>query len=99
MEFLKQEELSSLKRQNISRALSFGQTTISGGSRLEDDSSYDEKALETDQHGSLMTKEAKGIIRLSSKQVYDIAFRLLLFYIAYLIYSFSLTKKVCKSKV
>ncbi|XP_015061958.1 kinesin-like protein KIN-12D isoform X1 [Solanum pennellii] len=65
---LLKEELSSLKRQNISRALSFGQTTVSGDSRLEDDSSYDEKALETDQHGSLMTKEAKGVIRLSSKQ-------------------------------
>lgn len=68
-----------MKRQNISRALSFGQTTISGDSRLEDDSSYDEKALERDQHGSLITKEAKGIIRLSSKQVYHIVFRLLLF--------------------
>ncbi|XP_015163781.1 phragmoplast orienting kinesin 2 isoform X1 [Solanum tuberosum] len=65
---LLKEELSSLKRQNISRALSFGQTTISGDSRLEDDSSNDEKALETDQHGSLIAKEAKGIIRLSSKQ-------------------------------
>lgn len=65
---LLKEELSSLKRQNISRALSFGQTTISGDSRLEDDCSYDEKALETDQQGSLITKEANGIIRLSSKQ-------------------------------
>lgn len=78
MEILKQEELSSLKRQNISRALSFGQTTISGDSRLEDDCSYDEKALETDQQGSLITKEANGIIRLSSKQVYHIVFMLLL---------------------
>ncbi|KAK4378399.1 hypothetical protein RND71_000261 [Anisodus tanguticus] len=66
---LLKEELSSLKRQNVSRALSFGQTTISGDSRLEDDSSYDEKALETDQHGSLIIKEAKGIVKLSSKQV------------------------------
>ncbi|MCD9560462.1 hypothetical protein HAX54_019144 [Datura stramonium] len=63
---LLKEELSSLKRQNVSRALSFDQTTISGDSRL--DSSYDEKALETDQHGSLITEEAKGIVRLSSKQ-------------------------------
>ncbi|KAM3377124.1 kinesin-like protein KIN-12D [Capsicum galapagoense] len=62
---LLKEELSSLKRQNVSRALSFGQTTVSGDSRLEDDSSYDE----TDQHGSSMiTKEAKGIVRLSTKQ-------------------------------
>ncbi|KAJ8530114.1 hypothetical protein K7X08_036949 [Anisodus acutangulus] len=60
---LLKEELSSLKRQNVSRALSFGQTTISGDSRLEDDSSYDEKALETDQHGSLIRKEAKGIFK------------------------------------
>ncbi|XP_059314093.1 kinesin-like protein KIN-12D [Lycium ferocissimum] len=65
---LLKEELSSLKRQNVSRALSFGQTIISGDSRLEDDCSYDEKALETDQHGSLITKDAKGIVRLSSKQ-------------------------------
>ncbi|KAF3667802.1 kinesin-like protein KIN-12D [Capsicum chacoense] len=62
---LLKEELSSLKSQNVSRALSFGQTTVSGDSRLEDDSSYDE----TDQHGSSMiTKEAKGIVRLSTKQ-------------------------------
>lgn len=72
MNFLKQEELSSLKRQNVSRALSFGQTTISGDCRTEDDSSYAEKELETDQHGSLITKEAKGIVRLSSKQVHHI---------------------------
>ncbi|XP_009785936.1 kinesin-like protein KIN-12D [Nicotiana sylvestris] len=66
---LLKEELSSLKRQNVSRALSFGQTTISGDCRTEDDSSYAEKELETDQHGSLITKEAKGIVRLSSKQL------------------------------
>ncbi|OIT33598.1 phragmoplast orienting kinesin 2 [Nicotiana attenuata] len=66
---LLKEELSSLKRQNVSRALSFGQTTISGDCRMEDDSSYAEKELETDQHGSLITKEAKGIVRLSSKQL------------------------------
>ncbi|CAN4107643.1 unnamed protein product [Withania somnifera] len=65
---LLKEELSSLKCQNVSRSLLFGQTTISGDSRLEDDNSYDEKPLETDQHGCLITKEAKGIVRLSSKQ-------------------------------
>lgn len=91
MEFLKQEELSSLKSQNVSRALSFGQTTVSGDSRLEDDSSYDE----TDQHGSSMiTKEAKGIVRLSTKQVHNI----FLCFLSSHIISFSFTKKVCKLK-
>lgn len=57
-----------MKRQNVSRSLSFG-PTMTNDARQEDDNSSSRQALETDQHGHLQEQESKGTLRLSTKQV------------------------------
>ncbi|KAL3538910.1 hypothetical protein ACH5RR_002276 [Cinchona calisaya] len=65
---LLKEELSVLKRQNVSRALAFGPLpTMDKG--LEDDNSCSEDALEIDQQSYLLDKDCKGSMRLSMKQL------------------------------
>ncbi|XVF01191.1 hypothetical protein REPUB_Repub04eG0067300 [Reevesia pubescens] len=66
---LLKEELSALKRQNISRSLSFG-STISGTIQLEenpsDDNTYE---MGQEQVDDLLGYESKGIVRMSTKQL------------------------------
>jgi hypothetical protein len=68
---LEQEELSILKRQNVSRSLSFGLTSV------KDTAEEQENACTTNIHNmdeqridDLLGYESKGIVRLSTKQVY-----------------------------
>lgn len=67
---LAQEELSILKRQNVSRSLSFGLTTI------EDTTIAQENACMENIHDMNMEIDdslgyaSKGIVRLSTKQVF-----------------------------
>ncbi|OMO74183.1 Semialdehyde dehydrogenase, NAD-binding protein [Corchorus capsularis] len=66
---LLKEELSLLRRQNVSRSLSFG-STISGTMQLEDNplnDNTDEMGLQ--QVDDLLGYESKGIVRLSTKQL------------------------------
>lgn len=68
--FAEKEELSLLKRQNVFRSLSFG-STIKDMTQ-EQDTACSKDLYETEQQhvdGSLAF-EPKGIIRMSTKQVY-----------------------------
>jgi kinesin family protein 15 len=67
---LEQEELSILKRQNVSRSLSFGLTSV------QDTTEEQENACTTNIHNmdqqridDLLGYESKGIVRMSTKQV------------------------------
>ncbi|XVE49142.1 hypothetical protein DITRI_Ditri01bG0058600 [Diplodiscus trichospermus] len=68
---LLKEELSALKRQNVSRSLSFG-PTVSGTMQLEEypsvsnDSTY---AMGQEQVDDVLGYESKGIVRMSTKQL------------------------------
>ena len=63
---IQQEELSVLKHQNVSRALTFGPLMVNN--THEDGSSCYEEAFEIDQQSYLLDKD-KGSLRLSTKQV------------------------------
>ncbi|XP_022725985.1 kinesin-like protein KIN-12D isoform X2 [Durio zibethinus] len=65
---LLKEELSSLKRQNVSRSLSFG-PTISGTMQLEENPSDDSTNEMGQEQVDVLGYESKGIVRMSSKQL------------------------------
>ncbi|XP_052194542.1 kinesin-like protein KIN-12D [Diospyros lotus] len=68
---LLKEELAVLRRQNVSRSLSFGPTTMGDVTKQEPESSCDQRTFEMDQQQSDLTgsEPPKGILRLSSKQL------------------------------
>ena len=68
---MEQEELSMLKRQNVSRSLSFGVTTVKDAT-LEQEMDCTEDICDMDQQCVVdsLGYESKGIVRLSTKQVY-----------------------------
>eukprot|EP00257_Ricinus_communis_P017920 XP_015576480.1 kinesin-like protein KIN-12F [Ricinus communis] len=66
---LLKEELSLLKRQNVSRSLSFD-STVKGTSQVQD-AAFRDNIYETDQQqvDGLLGFESKGIVRMSTKQL------------------------------
>lgn len=65
-----QEELSLLKRQNISRALSFGSATANFAELQVDSPSSEMHETGHQQAGNLLVYESGGCVRMSRKQVY-----------------------------
>ncbi|XVF45199.1 hypothetical protein PTKIN_Ptkin02bG0185700 [Pterospermum kingtungense] len=65
---LLKEELSALKRQNVSRSLSFG-PAISGVMQLEENPSDDSTYEMGQEQVDVLGYEPKGIVRMSTKQL------------------------------
>ncbi|XWS54846.1 hypothetical protein CRYUN_Cryun10bG0124600 [Craigia yunnanensis] len=65
---LLKEELSTLKRQNVSRSLSFG-PVVSGTMQLEENPSDDNSYEMGQEQDDLLGYESKGIVRMSTKQL------------------------------
>ncbi|PKI50228.1 hypothetical protein CRG98_029301, partial [Punica granatum] len=67
---LLQEELAALKRQNVSRSLSFGSISIDDDMELEEEVPLENKGEEGSQRAEeLLGFESKGVVRMSTKQL------------------------------
>ncbi|KAM7474929.1 hypothetical protein LguiB_022172 [Lonicera macranthoides] len=64
---LLKEEVSALKRQHVSRSLSFGPAMI-GDTRHESENGFNEKALDQQRTDDILGCESRGSLRVSSKQ-------------------------------
>lgn len=76
MILLVQEELSILKRQNVSRSLSFGSTTIDRMQEQYSDYLDDTYETEKQQGEDLLGYESEGVVRMSAKQVLKVMLQL-----------------------
>lgn len=69
LNFFEQEELFLLKRQNISRSLSFGSITVDNMQAQENACIENIYELDEQEVDNLLGYESRGVVRMSTKQV------------------------------
>lgn len=68
---MEQEELSILKRQNVSRSLSFGLPTYEYTGQVSENSFQGHVCdMDIEDSDDLLENDSKGTVRMSNKQVY-----------------------------